>query len=163
MAEGDSGFVVQTKRRRRASLGQKYRKKSGVFATPVTFKVDQARNTRESVLQAAAVFMMKARANAAKFSTRIPPATTVQGYDEQKAMVVTDGAAAPNAAPFEFRERHPVFADKDLPRDEWTWRYQPRRSYMGNAATNKPTVSKAVDVYGDIETKLLAEERKYNE
>jgi hypothetical protein len=135
---------------------RRYSKKSGVFATPVGFSV-RAGSTRPSVLKAAEVFLEQARRNAAKFSRRIPAATYVSGYQDQQAMIVTDGDAAPNAAPFEFAERHPLWGDRAH------WYKQPRRPYMSRAASSKATVEKAADIYAAAEALLLAEEHGYTE
>jgi hypothetical protein len=141
-----------TKKARRRS----YRKKSGVFATPVGTSIASFGGTRESVLEAAGVLSRQAKANAASFSRRIPMATYVAGFSENQAMVVTDGAAAPNAAPFEFGERHPVFGNRNV------WRKQPLRPYMNRAATG-PALDEAADVYADLEAILLGHEHGYTE
>ncbi len=140
-----------TKKARRRS----YRKKSGVFATPGGFTISAFGGTRESVLEAAAVLMRQAKLNAS-FSRRIPAATMVAGFSENEAMVVTDGTAAPNAAPFEFGERHPVFGNRNV------WRKMKTKAYMNRAATG-PAVDEAADVYADLETILLAHEYGYTE
>lgn len=133
-----------------------YRKKSGVYASPVSFSPG-AGGTRQSVMDAAEVFADVARANAARFSIRIPAATAVVALNEQAAMVVTDGDAAPNAAPFEFGERHPLFGNRS------SWYQQPRRAYMSSAANNPVAVEAASDVYGDREAALLAAQYGYDE
>ncbi len=133
-----------------------YRKKSGVFATPGGFSVGGFSGTRESVIEAAGVLAREAKANAARFSKRIPAATYVDGVSESQAQIITDGGAAPNAAPFEFGERHPLFGDRDH------WYKQPTRPYMNQAATG-PAVDEAADVYGDLEATLLAQEFGYTE
>lgn len=132
-----------------------YRKKSGVYGTPAGFGLGGG-GTRESVMAAAEVFAEQARVNAAAFSTRIPAATGVEALNEQTAAVVTDGGAAPNAAPFEFAERHPLFGNRGH------WYRQPRRAYMDRAARNSSTNEQALQVYGDLETALLAAEFGYN-
>jgi len=135
---------------------RRYAKKSGVYATNAgDVAAGGSGNSRDGVLAAAAVFAEKARANAAKFSTRIPAATFVKAVDEQQALVMTAGNEAPNAAPFEFRERHPLWGDRKH------WYAQPLRAYMSNAARNAATQSKAADAYGDAETKQLAKEFGY--
>lgn len=158
MANGQQ-FVVSRKRKDRVTrgTGSRYRKKSGVFATPAGFAPSGSGATRSSVIEAAKLFLAQARKNAAKFSRRIPAATYVAPYEEQQAQIVTDGVAAPNAAPFEFGERHPLFGDRHH------WYRQPRRSYMSRAATNKKTIDQAAEIYAQIERDLLAEEHGYTE
>lgn len=141
----------------RGGNGSRYRKKSGVYAIPVGFAPKMSGGTRDSVLRAAGIVLERVRLNAAKFSKRIPAATNIESRAEQEAMIVTDGNEAPNGAPFEFGERHPLFGDREL------WYKQPRRSYMSNAARHAPTVAKAAEEYGKVETDLLADEYGYNE
>jgi hypothetical protein len=149
---GPTSFNVPRKRRARS-----YRKKSGVFATPAGFTPLGGGFTRMSVLKAAAIFAAQARTNAAKFSVRIPAATSVLPYNEHQAQVVTDGVAAPNAAPFEFGERHPLWGNRKY------WRPQPRRAYMDRAARNPGAFSAAAEIYAETETELLAKEFGYTE
>jgi hypothetical protein len=145
-------FHVPRKKRRRPS----YRKKSGVFATPGGVDIGGG-FTRASVMAAAELFAAKARANASNFSTRIPPATTAEPYGEQEAQIVTDGTAAPNAAPFEFGERHPLFGDRAH------WYKQQTRAYMNRAARDPGTIGAAADIYGTAEAELLSKEYGYTE
>jgi hypothetical protein len=147
-------FYVPRKRRRRS---YSYRKKSGVYATPGSWFASGAGSTRESVLAAAEIFAAKARANAAKFSKRIPAATAVVPWKDDTATVTTDGDAAPNAAPFEFGERHPLYGNRKF------WFPQPRRSYMSNAANSASTVNAAAEVYAAKEVELLAAEYGFDE
>lgn len=156
MAEGQS-FINNTTHKRRAEKARRYTKKSGVFATPAGFSL-KAGDTRSSVLKAASIFQAQAKKNAARFSTRIPAATYVQGYQDQEAMVVTDGSAAPNAAPFEFGERHPLWGRWVTGKGK-----QPRRSYMSNAATNAGVIENAAEAYAEAERILLAEEFGFTE
>lgn len=139
-----------------ARRAKSYRKKSGVYASPVDFSPGGG-GTRQSVMEAAEIFAEVARRNAAPFSTRIPAATSAVPLDEQRAMVVTNGDAAPNAAPFEFAERHPLFGDRQY------WYTQPMRQYMSRAANNPVAIEAASDVYGDMEAQLLAAEYGYDE
>jgi hypothetical protein len=140
-------------RRRRS-----YRKKSGVYATPGSWSPSVAGGTRESVLMAAEIFATKARSIAAKFSTRIPAATHVEPLNEQTATVVTDGKAAPNAAPFEFGERHPLWGRWVTGKGK-----QPTRAYMNRTANDSATLDEAADVYANVETILLSAEHGYDE
>lgn len=144
-------------RRRSGRRKATYRKKSGVFATPGGMSIPAYGSTRSSVLKAAEILAAQARRNAAAFSTRIPAATVVAGLAEQQAAVVTDGAAAPNAAPFEFGERHPLFGDKKH------WYKQPLRAYMNRAATNSGALASALEAYGAEETLLLSAEYGFDE
>lgn len=139
----------------------KYYKKSGVYATPVGFTTgDGGAATRRSVLLAAEMFAVTARALGSSLcrSTRIPPATAVVPVGEQVANVETDGESAPNAAPFEFGENHPVYGRPTVSRDKWTWRKQPKRPYLDITALDPITNTIAGDIYADAETALLAEE-----
>ncbi len=151
-----TSFQVSKPRRRRGS--KRGYKKSGVFATAAGQTFGGTGGSRRSILAAAKVFADQAKKNASRFSTRIPPATGVEGYGEQEAMVVTDGAAAPNAAPFEFGLRHPL----NYP-GQTGWGKQPTRAYMSNAARNQGALQRAADIYGDAEAELLAEEFGFTE
>lgn len=143
-------------RKARKHRAPKAYKKSGVFSTPVSLNVGTGK-TRRSVIQAAQVFGDQARKNAAKFSVRIPAATGVDGLTEQTAQVVTDGTAAPNAAPFEFGLSHPMFGDRKA------WGKQPKRAYMDRAAKNGSALNRAADAYAEAEKLLLSEEYGYKE
>src|SRR5258708_31679927 len=79
------------------------------------------------LLAAAELIAVKARANAAKFSRRIPGATHARPKGPDAVVVITDGMAAPNAAPFEFGKRHPLFGDRTH------WYKQPTRAYISRA------------------------------
>lgn len=139
-----------------ARRSRSYRKKSGVFATPAGFATKTG-GARESVIRAAEIYADQAKRNAARYSRRIPAATHVEGSAEQVAYVVTDGNAAPNAAPFEFGERHPLFGNRGH------WYKQPTRAYMSNAANSKTTQAAAAEAYATAEVQLLAAEYGYDE
>lgn len=143
----------------------KYNKKSGVFATSKGFIPSGPGGTRVSVLLAASVVAEAAKARAAKFSTRIPAATAVEAFGEQEAMVVTDGTAAPNAAPFEFGERHPCNLPNLAGPDgrSTVWRRQPLRPYMSRAARSPAVAAEAAEIYGRTEAELLAKEFGFDE
>ncbi len=82
--------------------------------------------------KAAEIIARKAKMNSVKFSRRIPANTHVRVSLEGVA-VVTDGNRAPNAAPFETAERHPLWAAVGSTRYEKKpedWRKQPYRPYM---------------------------------
>ncbi len=81
-----------------------------------------------------------AKASARKFSIRIPVATTVRpGYAPDEVVVITDGDIAPNAAPFEYGKRHPLFGNTNF------WYPTPKRSYMTQAF--RATSTAALQVY----------------
>jgi hypothetical protein len=141
-------------KRKRSHKAKAY-KKSGVFATPAS--LNTSGKTRDSVIQAAQVFGDQARKNAARFSQRIPLATYVDGYTEEAAQVITDGVLAPNAAPFEFGLRHPLWGNRN------DWYKQPTRAYMNSAARNPGAISRAADAYAEAERNMLAEEYGYTE
>jgi len=144
--------VTATRLGVRVPRRKRYIKKNGVHMSP---RWGGGSGTRESVMKAAEVFRDQARLNASKFSQRIPLSTDVVMKDENTAQVVTDGQGAPNAAPFTFGLRHPLFGD------ERYWYKQPVRDYMGRAA--KTALNRAAEVYADEETKLLAEEFGFTE
>jgi len=154
----DQPFIVQKSRKRRGRT--KTTKKSGVYLTPASWTPSGPGGTRESVIKAAEIFRDQARKSAARFSTRIPPATDVQAFSEQEAMVVTDGTAAPNAAPFEFGLRHPLWGRWDTPGPTHV---QPKRPYMSRAATNSGAITRAKEIYQKIEADLLAQEYGYDQ
>lgn len=141
----------------------KYNKKSGVFATSAGFEPSGPGGTRVSVLAAAEIIAAAARAKASRFSARIPKATGVVAFAEHQAMVVTDGHTAPNAAPFEFGERHPCNLPNLRGPDgrPTVWRKQPMRAYMSNGARGASDA--AAERYGIEEARLLAEEFGFNE
>ncbi len=78
--------------------------------------------------EAAEPIAREARAISSAFSRRIPASTRVVENSYGDVYVETDGAAAPNAAPFQFAENHPVFGNRDV------WVKQPWRPYMTEAA-----------------------------
>lgn len=101
------------------------------------------------LLAAGEVIAAQARTNAKAFSTRIPGATGVGVGDKpDEAVVITDGAAAPNALPFETGERHPLWG-------EWVTGKgrQPKRPYLTKAA--KTAVDAALQVYAAQLTELV--------
>lgn len=109
------------------------RRVSRTAVTDVTYRGLQSfskapRGENEEFLFLAGQEIAKAaRGIAAGFSRRIPVATGVYG-DSYGVAVVTDAVIAPNGAPFEFAERHPLFGDRDY------WYAQPRRPYMTEGA-----------------------------
>lgn len=101
------------------------------------------------LLAAAEVIAEQARRNAS-FSTRIPAATGVAtGDNPDEAIVITDGAAAPNALPFETGERHMLWGDSEY------WYPQPKKPYMAKAA--KTASGQALEVYAAQVDELAAE------
>lgn len=135
-----------------------YNPKSGVraLAGGATIAEGNVAGTRESVMRAAAVVRDAAIANSRSVARSIGLATYVAGVSEQRAMVITDGALAPMAAPFEFGERHPLWGNDKF------WYPQPRKPYLKKAATSKRVVNAAVDIYGETEKDLLAAEYGYD-
>ncbi len=115
-------MAVYRKRRRvsRTTVGATYRGMQSFSKAP-------RGESEEFLFMAGEEFAKAARAISAGFSRRIPAATGVFG-DVAGVAVVTDGAVAPNAAPFEFAERHPLFGDREH------WYPQPHRPYMDEAA-----------------------------
>lgn len=95
-----------------------------------------------------------ARELAATFSSRIPAATGVYLTSEDSAIVATNGSEAPNAAPFEYGERHPLFGDREH------WYKQPVRPYMDEAANRGAEA--AMNAYAKL-ADALAKEHRYTE
>lgn len=126
--------------------------------------VPDERHLRERLRRAGDMVARQAKINAAAFSRRIPAATHVRGADapgDTYVDILTDGDLAPNAAPFEYAEHHPLFGSPhgrnagtrsryDNPRD---WYRQPHRPYMTSALYAKAEegteeIAKVVDDWG---------------
>ena len=91
----------------------------------------------DALNEAARTFAKAAQKISSAFSTRIPAAThVVPSVDQGRtASVITEGQLAPNAAPFEAAEAHPLWADIGSWRyDHDKWGRQPLRPYMLEAA-----------------------------
>lgn len=97
---------------------------------------------------AARIIRDQARLNAAAFSRRIPAATDVHGGDSIGDFYIeirTNGQMAPNAAPFEWAEHHPLFGSphgrnagtRHRYYDHKDWYRQPYRPYMSEAVIEK--------------------------
>lgn len=100
------------------------------------------RAERERIRRATEIIAKRMRENAAKFSRRIPEATTVDQWSDTEATVVTDGNLAPNAAPFAYAEHHPLFGDR-----KHMYR-QPNRPYHTDAV--RDTAEEAVEEYARV-------------
>jgi len=89
-----------------------------------------------ALTNAANVFSKEAQKISSAFSTRIPLAThAVPSFDGVHASVITEGSIAPNAAPFEGGETHPLWAHIGSWRYvHFKWGTQPLRPYMLEAA-----------------------------
>jgi hypothetical protein len=95
---------------------------------------------------AADVISNRAKIIAGAFSRRIPAATHVAVSNGMVA-VITDGTLAPNAAPFEAAELHPLWAHIGSWRYvHYKWGKQPPRPYMTEAAVQE--LDKAAEAYG---------------
>lgn len=99
------------------------------------------RDLRRRRREAADKTARAARSNAAAFSKRIPGATKVREY-RAYTEVVTLGNEAPNAAPFEAGEEHPLFGDR---KHEYR---QPHRPFM-QAAFDR-TADDGANHMGDV-------------
>lgn len=120
-----------------AGLGRDIRQLSSL-STPAARAAEAAR-----LRQAAQIIANAAKRNAAAFSRRIPPATSVGGGLSGKGVYVrTNGNKARNAAPFEFGERHPLFGDRNH------WYATPHRPYMEDAA--EQTLDRAAEAYAEV-------------
>lgn len=99
--------------------------------------------------RAAKLVCDQAKVNAS-FSRRIPAATSVRGADkpgDEYVEVFTDGNLAPNAAPFEYAEYHPLWGNR-----KYEYR-QPHRAYMSDALIQRANaaaeeIAQAVDDWG---------------
>jgi hypothetical protein len=104
-----------------------------------------AKSDTDALVDAAGVICRMAKTISARFSRRIPAATHV-GTNNGMVAVITDGNVAPNAAPFEAGELHPLWAHVGSWRYEhWKWGKQPTRPYMIEAATAK--IDEAAEAY----------------
>jgi hypothetical protein len=102
---------------------------------------------RAALRRAANIICDRAQTIAAKRSRRIPAATHVL-EDQGIVKVKTEGSLAPNAAPFEAGELHPLWAHVGSYRyDHYKWGRQPFFPYMMEAALEK--VDDAAQAYGD--------------
>jgi hypothetical protein len=105
----------------------------------------------DGLMAAAKVFRDLAASIAGRRSRRIPIATKVSDQGETEVDVVTDGELAPNAAPFEYAEMHPLWASVGSTRyDRFPadWGRQPLFPYMDMAMN--AGLDKAAQTYGDI-------------
>jgi hypothetical protein len=88
----------------------------------------------------------RAKLISSTFSRRIPAATHV-AVNNGMVAVVTDGSGAPNAAPFEAGELHPLWAAVGSWRYlHYKWGKQPLRPYMIEAAVSE--LNAAAEAYG---------------
>lgn len=104
----------------------------------------------DGLMAAAKVFCDLAKSISSRRSRRIPIATKVSDQGGNEVDVVTNGDIAPNAAPFEYAEMHPLWASVgstryDRPDD---WRRQPLFPYMDMAMN--AGLDAAAQKYGDI-------------
>jgi hypothetical protein len=100
-----------------------------------------------ALVRAASIIARRAKEISSAFSRRIPASTHVTVSNGMVA-VVTDGKTAPNAAPFEAAELHPLWARVGSYRYEhMPWGKQPLRAYMMTAATQK--LDDAAQAYGE--------------
>lgn len=82
--------------------------------------------------EAAEVIAVAARSISGSFSKRIPASIKITGGTTQ-VWIEAGGDEAPNAKPFEDGSWHPVYARG--PRSGWTWRQQPKKPFLEEAAT----------------------------
>lgn len=130
---------------------KKYRKKTGVHATPAGWAPKGSGETRDSVVMAAEVFAARARLNAS-FSKRIAEAISVAGFQHEAAMIT---ASAPQSVSFEFGQKHPL----NYPNQQGSpnaWGPTPKRPFMDRAARSKRAIKKAAEVYSTRERELIA-------
>jgi hypothetical protein len=91
-----------------------------------------ARDAQRRLERAGDIIETEVRSAAAGFSRRIPLATHRDqvGLSDSEVTVTTDHRAAPNAAPFEWAEHHPLFGGATgKPHEGKGWYQQPRRPY----------------------------------
>jgi hypothetical protein len=90
-----------------------------------------------ALVKAANIICRRAQLISATRSRRIPAATHVTSNAGMVA-VITDGVVAPNAAPFEAGELHPLWAKVGSWRyDHFKWGKQPFFPYMMEAASTE--------------------------
>lgn len=106
------------------------------------------------LLAAAEIVAETAKGIASAFSTRIPAATRAIPVGDGECVVITDGTEAPNASPFEFGKRHPLFGDTEY------WYPQPKKPYMTQAFRRSSDA--AMDAYAQ-QIDVLTEEAGYTE
>lgn len=106
-----------------------------------------AHDDLDGLIKAAEIISNRAKEIAATRSRRIPASTHVT-VNNGAVAVITDGATAPNAAPFMAAELHPLWAHVG------TWRYvhfkwgkQPYFPYMWMAAEDE--LDAAAEAYAD--------------
>lgn len=101
----------------------------------------------DGLKKAAELISKRAKEISAAFSRRIPASTHVV-VASGVVQVRTEGATAPNAAPFEAAELHPLWARVGTPRyTDWKWGKQPYRPYMLMAAEQE--IDAAAEEYGE--------------
>lgn len=106
-----------------------------------------SRQDLNGLTKAAEIISAEAKRVSAMRSVRIPASTHV-GVNNGMVAVITDGATAPNAAPFEAAELHPLWAHVGSYRYvHFKWGRQPFFPYMMIAAENK--IAEAAEAYGD--------------
>ena len=99
------------------------------------------RRVRRAVLEQAKVIADDARQRAA-WSSRIPGSVRASTSGGLSAVVRAGGASAPHAAAFEHAGRqgsfrHPVFANQDEERTQWSWVSQEARPFLHPAALDR--------------------------
>lgn len=125
-------------------------------------QVQRGSGTRVSLAKAGDVVLKAAQAEAAKVSATVAAATTLNQVDENTIMISVDPVAAPMARPFEFGLRHPLnypsqrVGANARSRGSNHWAAQKAKPFLDKAM--EAAFTKAVDVYADEETKLLADE-----
>lgn len=125
-------------------------------------QIQRGGGARISLAKAGNVVLRAARAEAAKVGVRPAEATTLHQVDENTIMIATDPLAAPNARPAEFGLRHPLNYRSQRKganarsRGSNHWAAQKAKPYLDKAM--EAAFTAAVDVYGDEETTLLADE-----
>lgn len=88
-------------------------------------------NANGAIRKAAEIIANQAKANAARFSKRIPLSFRIS-VRSGNATISAGGEAAPNAIMFETPgARHPLFGDREY------WYTQPYRPFMEEAAEEK--------------------------
>lgn len=102
----------------------------------------------DGLIKAARIIAERARVISSAFSRRIPAGTHVVVKTNGIVAVRTEGAIAPNAAPFEAAELHPLWARVGSVRYLYShWGKQPYRPYMLQAALQK--LDDAAEAYAD--------------
>ena len=103
---------------------------SSIAALSAASTPELKRASAKRLREAAEVIAVRARAISATFSKRIPASIKITGGTTGVYIIAggPDGKEAPNAYPFEYGVRHPLFGNRNH------WYAQPKRPFLEEAA-----------------------------